>query len=116
LFERSHDVTELREAVMDRPPFIVKVEANDSEFLDHVRGLSNFIMTDGELPAMTKILMTVLGEALLRRDEGVRIASEIARNIGASEGEIKETIRIAFVLGGLPGLSAAASAYPPSKE
>ena len=101
---------------MDRPPFIVKVEANDSEFLDHVRGLSNFIMTDGELPAMTKILMTVLGEALLRRDEGVRIASEIARNIGASEGEIKETIRIAFVLGGLPGLSAAASAYPPSKE
>jgi len=98
---------------MDRPTFIERLERNDVEFLDQVRGLSNLVMTDGALPAKTKLLMSVLGEALLRRDEGVRLAAGIARNVGATEAEINETIRIAFVLGGLPGLAAATQAYPP---
>ncbi|MBI3448699.1 MAG: carboxymuconolactone decarboxylase family protein [Acidobacteria bacterium] len=96
---------------MIRPPFIVRLEQSDPEFLEQVRGLSNFAMTDGALPAKTKILMTVLGEALLRREEGVKIASEIARNIGATDAEIRETVRLAFVLGGLPALSAATLGY-----
>lgn len=101
---------------MIRPPFIVRLEQSDPEFLDQVRGMSNLAMTDGALPAKTKILMTVLGEALLRRDEGVKIAAEIARNIGASEAEIKETVRIAFVLGGLPGLAAATQAFKAAND
>jgi alkylhydroperoxidase/carboxymuconolactone decarboxylase family protein YurZ len=40
------------------------------------------------------------------------MAAEVARNIGASEEEIRETVRLAFVLGGLPGLSAATNAFP----
>jgi|SRR5882724_9871952 len=97
---------------MIRPPFIVRLEQSDPEFLEQVRGLSNFAMTDGALPAKTKILMTVLGEALLRREEGVKLASEIARNIGATDDEIRETVRLAFVLGGLPALSAATFGFP----
>ena len=98
---------------MDRPAFVERLERNDTEYLDEVRAIGNLVMTDGALPAKTKLLMTLLGEALLRRDEGVRLAAGIARNVGATEAEIRETVRIAFVLGGLPGLSAATAAYPP---
>jgi len=101
---------------MERPPFIVRIEANDSEFLDHVRGLSNFIMTDGALPAKTKTLMTLFGEAVLKRDEGVKMVADLARSIGATENEIKETVRLAFLFAGLPGLSAATNAYPRGEE
>jgi alkylhydroperoxidase/carboxymuconolactone decarboxylase family protein YurZ len=101
---------------MDRPPFIVRIEQNDSEFLDHVRGLSNFIMTDGALPAKMKTLMTLYGEAIQKRDEGVRMVADLARSVGVTEDEIKETIRLAFLVGGLPALSAATQAYPRARE
>jgi len=101
---------------MDRPAFIDRLEANDVEFLDQVRGLSNVLMTDGALPAKTKTLMTLFAEALLRRDDGVRLMGAVARNVGATEDEIKETVRLAFLLGGLSSLSSATMAYLPPKE
>jgi len=100
---------------MDRPPFIERLAANDNDFLDQVRGLSNFIMTDGALPAKIKTLMTLLAEAVLRREEGVKVVADLARGIGATDDEIKETIRLAFLFGGLPGLSAATNAFPSPK-
>jgi len=97
---------------MERPPFIVRMESHDAEFLDQVRSLSNWVMTDGALPAKTKTLMTLFGEAILKREEGVRVVASLARNIGATEAEIRETVRLAFLFAGLPGLSVATHAYP----
>lgn len=53
---------------------------------------------------------------LLRRDEGVKVVAAVARNVGATGGEIKETIRLAFLLGGLASLSAATNAYTQKPE
>ena len=97
---------------MERPPFIEKMEVHDADFGDQIRGFSNMLMTDGALTAKTKTLMTLFGEALIRRDQGVKMMGEVARGVGASEAEINETIRLAFLLGGLPALAAASSAYP----
>jgi alkylhydroperoxidase/carboxymuconolactone decarboxylase family protein YurZ len=69
------------------------------------------LMTDGALPAKTKTLMTLFGEALLKRDDGVRLVAGVARSVGITEAEIRETVRLAFLLGGLPALSAATNAY-----
>lgn len=96
---------------MDRPAFIERLEQNDPEFVDQIRGLSNMLMTDGALPAKTKTLMTILGEALMRRDQGVQIIAGVARGVGATEEEIQETVRLAFLLGGLPALSAGTNAF-----
>ena len=100
---------------MERPAFIEKMEFHDLDFVDEVRGLSNHLMTDGALPAKIKTLMTLLGEAILRRDEGVKVVARVARGIGATEAEINETVRLAFLIGGLPALSAATNAYPEDK-
>jgi alkylhydroperoxidase/carboxymuconolactone decarboxylase family protein YurZ len=97
---------------MHRPEFIERLEAHDPEFVDQVRGLSNMLMTDGALPARMKTLMALLGEALLRRESGVKVLATVARNLGATRAEINETIRLAFLLGGLSGLAAATEAWP----
>ncbi|HXI02774.1 MAG TPA: carboxymuconolactone decarboxylase family protein [Candidatus Saccharimonadales bacterium] len=97
---------------MERPAFIEKMELHDSDFGDQVRGLSNMLMTDGALPAKTKMLMTLLGEALVRRDGGVKLVAGVARNVGVTDAEINETIRLAFLIGGLPALASATNAYP----
>jgi alkylhydroperoxidase/carboxymuconolactone decarboxylase family protein YurZ len=70
------------------------------------------LMVDGALSAKTKTLMTLFGEALIRRDQGVKMVAGVARNLGATEEEINETIRLAFLMGGLPALAAASAAYP----
>ncbi len=97
---------------MERPAFIEKMECHDQDFGDQMRGLSNMVMTDGALSAKTKMLMTLLGEAVLHREQGVKIVSGVARNVGATEAEINETIRLAFLLGGLPALAVGSLAYP----
>jgi alkylhydroperoxidase/carboxymuconolactone decarboxylase family protein YurZ len=97
---------------MERPAFIEKMEINDVDFGDQVRGLGNMLMVDGALSAKTKTLMTLFGEALIRRDQGVKMVAGVARNLGATEEEINETIRLAFLMGGLPALAAASAAYP----
>jgi len=96
---------------MDRPAFIERLDKHDRDFVEQIRGLSNMLMTDGALPAKTKTLMTLLGEALMLRDEGVRVVAGVARGVGATEAEIQETVRLAFLLGGLPALSAGTNAY-----
>ncbi len=101
---------------MERPAFIEKMEMFDVDLGDQVRGLGNMLMVDGALSAKTKTLMTILGEALIRRDQGVKMVAGVARNLGATEEEINETIRLAFLLGGLPALASASNAYPETAD
>lgn len=101
---------------MQRPEFIERLESHDPEFVDQVRGLSNMLMTDGALPARIKTLMALLGEAILKREEGVKVLGEVARNLGATTAEINETVRLAFLLGGLSGLAAATRVWPREGE
>ena len=66
---------------------------------------------DGALPATTKILMTMMGDVLLGHGDGVAAIAGRARAAGVSEDAIKETIEIAFLMGGLPALVTGANAF-----
>ena len=70
-----------------------------------------FIMNDGALSAKVKTLMTMLCDALLAHESGVKAISNRARAMGASEEEISETIRVAFWMGGLPALVTGVNAF-----
>jgi len=96
---------------MAKAPYIEALEAGDPELVKHVAALQEFVGKDGALPAKTKTLMMVFGDALLGRPEGVKSLAERARSQGATEAEIMETVRVAFLFGGLPGLVPATHAY-----
>ena len=46
----------------------------------------------------------MLGDAILGHPEGVRAIADRARAQGATEQEIAETVRMAFLCAGMPGL------------
>lgn len=98
---------------MTKPPFMVALEENDSELAQRLDGLRQWVEKDGALSSKTKVLMGLFADALLGHTEGVRAIAGRARAMGASEGEIQETVHMAFLFGGLPGLVSGTFAYPP---
>ncbi len=74
-------------------------------------GVREQIMADGALSQKTKTLMMMLGDAILGHDGGVTNLSKRAQGLGASKEEITETVGVAFLMGGMPGLVTGANAF-----
>jgi len=81
------------------------------ELLKQVTELQKTVQADGALSAKTKTLMMMLCDALQAHSEGVANIAKRARSLGASEAEIAETLAVAFLMGGLPGLVTGANAF-----
>ena len=89
---------------MDKPFFVEALEKADPELLKHMTSVQEFAGADGALPAKVKTLMSMLADAILGHSDGVKAIADRARVQGATEQEIAETVRMAFVCGGMPGL------------
>ncbi|MFC1952154.1 carboxymuconolactone decarboxylase family protein [Chloroflexota bacterium] len=87
------------------------MEKNNPELLKQMTGLREAVMTEGALSIKIKTLMTMLCDALLAHPNGVANIAKRARSLGASDAEIAETIGVAFLMGGLPGLVTGANAF-----
>ena len=93
------------------PGYITALSANDAQLAEWVNTGREFIIADGALSAKVKTLMTMMCDALLAHEDGVKAISARARAMGASEEEISETIRVAFWMGGLPALVTGLTAF-----
>ena len=80
------------------------------ELLKNVTGFRETVLVEGALSLKTKILMMMLCDALLAHPDGVASIAKRARDLGASEEEIAETLAVAFMMGGMPGLVTGANA------
>jgi len=76
-----------------------------------VTELRETTLSDGALSVKTKTLMMMLCDALLAHPDGVANIAKRARDLGASDAEIVETLAVAFLMGGLPGLNTGANAF-----
>ena len=94
------------------PAFLQALDENDPEFAAKVLEAMRFTYADGALDAKTKSLMLLLADAILGLGDGVASIAERVRREGATEAEIVETVRMAFMAGGLPGLVTALRAFP----
>ncbi|MFC1901262.1 carboxymuconolactone decarboxylase family protein [Chloroflexota bacterium] len=81
------------------------------ELMKNVNSLRETVMKEGALSVKTKTLMMMLCDALLGHQDGVANIARRARELGASEEEITETLGVAFLMGGMPGLVTGASAF-----
>ncbi|MQF69396.1 carboxymuconolactone decarboxylase family protein [SAR202 cluster bacterium AD-804-J14_MRT_500m] len=98
--------------MQQQPPYISALETYDSSLLETITNVREFVLADGALSAKTKVLMMVLSDSLLSHPTGVRNLANRARSLGATEGEISETVRVAYLMGGLPGLVTGCNAFP----
>ena len=92
-------------------PWQVALEKSAPGLLKDTTVVREAIMKDGALSMKTKTLMTMLCDALLAHPGGVATIAGRARAMGASEGEIAETVGVAFLMGGLPALVTGANAF-----
>ena len=76
-----------------------------------VTGRRETVLAEGALSIKTKTLMMMLCDALLGHTDGVANIAKRARDLGASETEIAETVAVAFMMGGMPGLVTGANAF-----
>jgi alkylhydroperoxidase/carboxymuconolactone decarboxylase family protein YurZ len=95
----------------EKPGWHIILEKHAPGLIKQATGLQETVVRDGALSAKTKMLMMVLCDALLAHDEGVTGLAKRARALGASEDEIVETIGVAFLMGGLPGLVTGSNAF-----
>ena len=91
-------------------PWVEALDKNDPKLLEYVDQLREYVLVDGALSAKVKALMRLLGVALQAHTEGVQGLAELAREFGASEQEIAETVQMVYYLGGLPAMAAASAA------
>jgi alkylhydroperoxidase/carboxymuconolactone decarboxylase family protein YurZ len=92
-------------------PWQVALEKHAPTLLKDVTAVRENVMVDGALSGKVKILMTMLCDAILAHPDGVANIARRARAAGATDDEIAETIGVAFVMGGMPGLVTGANAF-----
>ena len=92
-------------------PWQIILEKHAPQLLKQATGLQEMVTGDGALSAKTKTLMMLLCDALLAHPGGVAHFGEQARALGASQDEIAETLAMAFLMGGLPGLVTGTNAF-----
>ena len=81
------------------------------DLFKQVNGFQETVLVEGALSIKTKTLMMMLCDALLAHSDGVANIAKRARDLGASNAEIAETLAVAFMMGGLPGLVTGANAF-----
>jgi alkylhydroperoxidase/carboxymuconolactone decarboxylase family protein YurZ len=94
-----------------RPVFMEKLDKHDPEFFELVKGVMKKAQGPGALDPKTKILIALALDAAGGHPGGVKNLAAAARVLGATEEEIIEVVRLAFLYSGIPGLVAGLAAY-----
>ena len=92
-------------------PWQVALEKHAPSLLKDVTAVRENVAADGALSGKVKILMTMLCDAILAHPDGVATIAQRARAAGATDEEIAETVGVAFIMGGMPGLVTGANAF-----
>jgi len=82
-------------------------EKKGSEFFEVAKAVMVKTQKKGALAEKTKILIILFNDATRGHAEAVK--SLAARNLGATDAGISETVRLAFMAGGLSGLAGMAT-------
>jgi alkylhydroperoxidase/carboxymuconolactone decarboxylase family protein YurZ len=88
-----------------------ELEKHDPEFCELVNAVMNKAQQAGALDQRTKTLITLALDAAGGHPEGVKALAGRARSLGVTEAEIIETVRLAFLCSGIPGLVTGLSAF-----
>ena len=93
------------------PSFMDELRKRDPEFFKLVSAVMAKTQETGKLDPKTKTLITLALDAAGSHPEGVRSLAARARALGVKEEEIIETLRLVFVVAGIPGLVAGLAAF-----
>jgi alkylhydroperoxidase/carboxymuconolactone decarboxylase family protein YurZ len=91
--------------------YMEKLKNTDPDFFEVVKAVLDKTQEKGALDPKTKTLIILFNDAVKGHGSAVKSLAAVARQLGATDGEISETIRLAFMASGLSGLVAGMSAF-----
>jgi len=94
-----------------KPWFVDSLAESDSEMAQALERVIELAMGPGVLELKTKLLIVLALDAFKGAERGVAAVAEQARQAGATEEEIREVLRIAYLIAGMDCLRAGSRAY-----
>ena len=91
--------------------YMEKLKKSDPDFFEVVKAVLDKTQEKGALDPKTKTLIILFNDAVKGHGSAVKSLAVVARKLGATDAEISETIRLAFMASGLSGLVAGMSAF-----
>ena len=98
------------------PEPIAVLEKNDKELYELAKTVHDLALAPGELDARTKVLITMALDAAAGAEGGVRVLAAVARQMGVTEGQIKEVMRIVYLTAGMGALWTSKPAFDRPEE
>lgn len=95
------------------PPFVTQLARTDPPMFRLLQDTIDLAMQPGALDGKTKLLIALALDAFKGSEAGVRALAGQARDEGAAEDEIREALRIAYVISAMECLKAGAAAQIP---
>ena len=92
------------------PKFVAELAQTDPPLFQLLQDTIDLTMRPGALDSKTKILIVLALDAFKGSEAGVSALVGQARNAGATEEEIREALRIAYLISGMDCLKASAAA------
>ncbi|MGD0153584.1 MAG: carboxymuconolactone decarboxylase family protein [Thermacetogeniaceae bacterium] len=94
------------------PPFIQELEKRDPELFEAVKKVTEVANAPGALDAKTKTLISLALDAYIGSERGVMVLANRARELGATDQEINEALRLSYSVSGSRPLIAGNNAFP----
>jgi 4-carboxymuconolactone decarboxylase len=93
---------DLEEKIGKVPLIFKELKDLDPELYKSVMGLDQMVWKDGALSKKTKKLIAIAIAAALRDRHAVRAQMAGAKHLGITKEELDETLRVTFLLAGMP--------------
>ncbi len=90
---------------------IAEIEKSDKQLFEAAKVVYDLAFEPGELDMKTKVLIALALDALHGASAGVKSLSDSARKLGATDAQIAEAIRIAYMTSGMGTLAASRFAF-----
>ena len=97
--------------VQRQPAFYDTLQKYDPEFYKVVSAVREKTRAAGALDAKTKTLISLALDTVLGASQGVKNLAQRARELGASEDEMREVMRLVYGVKGNQALATARSAF-----
>ena len=94
------------------PPFVQELGKRDKEFYDAVTKVIEVGTKPGAVDEKTKVFISLALDAYIGSERGVMVLANRARELGATEEEINEVLRIPYYVAGSRPLITGNNAFP----
>lgn len=77
-------------------PFISAIKDRDEKFFELTKSLQELVHSESAIDAKTKLMISLAVDAAVGADDGVAAISDILRQMGVTDEQIAEVLRITY--------------------